>query len=215
MKKIFQIIFCCCVVIYATAQSPSVFDFTRVNSFNPSLLVGPDYTVMFGVEQRLKSKLALVLDAGYIFQSSFFQGEHVLKGVSGFNLRPGVKLYTKENKRFYWQMQVFYKQVNYKIYDWLGKSCVNEIPTYEQLQNFTYRKQTVSINVMVGTLFRISDAILLELYEGLGIKFKNQQPTEATACYRNNERGIFLNFFRENSVTPNLAIGIKLLVRLK
>ena len=215
MKKILSVLFTC-TVFYACAQSPhSVFGFKTAVSFNPSLVIGPDHTVMFGIEQRLKTKLALVLDAGYVFQSSYLNGEDVVKGASGFNLRPGIKLYTKDEKRFYLQMQVFYKQVNYKIYDWLGKSCVNEIPTYEQLQNFTYRKKTVSLNFMAGTLFRISEAIILELYEGAGVKIKDQKSTEAASCYRNNDGGILLNTFREHSVTPNLAIGIKMLVRIK
>ncbi len=215
MIKIFSVLFTCAALSAGAQSTHSVFKFKTAASFNPTLLIGPDYTAMFGMEQRMKNKIAFVLDAGYVFGSAYLNGENVVKRVSGFNLRPGVKLYTKENKRFYLQMRVFYKQVNYKIYDWLGKSCVNEIPAYEQLQKFTYRKKAISFNFMAGTLFRLSDAVLLDLYEGLGIKFKNQQPTEATACYRNNERGILLNVFRENSVTPNLAIGIKLLVRLK
>ncbi|MDQ3682310.1 MAG: hypothetical protein M3352_04450 [Bacteroidota bacterium] len=210
MKKILSLLLTC-TVLYAAAQSPhAVFNYKTAISFNPLVLIGPDYTAMFGAERRLKNNLALVLDAGYVFQSSYFNSS-VVKSISGFNLRPGIKLYTKEEKRFYLQLQVFYKQVDYKIYDWLGKSCVNEIPSYEQLEDFTYRKKALSFNVMAGRLFRISDKILLEFYGGAGVKIKNQKPIETAACYRNNDGGI-IDIFQEHSITPNLPLGIKLLI---
>ncbi len=222
MKIIFSLLLSCALSNLAaqsindtTVQTPKpVYNFTTAVSFNPLVLAGPDYTIMLGVEQRLQNNFALVLDAGFIVASSYFIDQAV-KGASGLSVRPGIKYYTRDNKKFYLMMQVFYKQVNYKIYDWLGKSCVNEIPSYEQLQDFTYRKKTVSYNIIAGHLFRISDRIMFELYEGFGVRVKNQKPTEAKSCYRNNERGIFFSSFREHSVLPNLAAGLKLLIRIQ
>ncbi len=202
--------------MFAAAQSThTAFTYKTAVSFNPTVLIGTDVTVMFGAEHRLKHNLALVLDAGYVFQSSYFNDENVVKNSRGFNLRPGVKLYTREEKRFYLQLQVFYKQVDYQIYDWLGKSCVNGIATYEQLQNFTYRKKAASINFLTGRVFRISDAVLLELYGGLGVKIKNQKPLETASCYRINEGVGFVNIFNEHSVTPNVPFGIKIQIPVK
>lgn len=213
MKPIVSLLLTC-IALFAGAQStPSVFKYNTAVSFNPSLLMGPDYTAMFGMEHRLKNNLALVMDAGYVFSSSYFNGS-ILKSAGGFNLRPGIRIYTKEEKRFYLQLQVFYKRVDYKIYDFLGKSCVNEIPTYEQLQNFTYRKNTFSFNPVVGSLFRISDKVLLEIYAGLGAKIKNQRTTEEATCYRNNQSN-FLNLYRPHSVAANLPLGIKIIFPLK
>jgi len=214
MKKLFLPLLTCAVLSAASQSKQVVYNYGTAISFNPTVLIGTDYTVMLGAEHRLKNNLAVVLDAGYVFHSAYFNRD-VIKSTSGFSVRPGIKIYTKENKRFYLQLGVFYKQVDYKIYDWLGKDCVNEIPTYEQLQNFTYRKKSVSFNVMGGWNFRISDIILLELYTGMGVKIKNQKPTEEGSCYRNNDPVGFGNIFTEHLVTPSLPFGIKILVPIK
>jgi len=229
MKKIFALILSCCV-LNATGQitedssaqfrkdsirqmKRQIFNFKTALSFNPSLLAATDIAVMFGIEHRLKTNIALVLDAGYIIHSTYFSNQTVLRGVSGFNIRPGIKFYINDSKRVFLMMQMFYKQVDYRVYDWLGKNCVNTIPTFEQLQNFTYSKKTVSFNLISGYPLRISNRIMIEGYGGLGLKFKNQKPTEENACYRNNER-LFIITLREHSVSPNLVEGVKVLVRI-
>lgn len=198
----------------AAQQPKSVFDFKTAVSFNPIVLAATDNTAMAGVEHRLRNRLALLLDAGYIFSTYYVQaGER--NGVGGFTFRPGLKLYGKHGNDDFIQFQISYKQVDYKFYDWLGKACVNGVPTYEQLQQFSYRKKTLSFNVLAGQLFRLSDAFLLELYGGAGIKIKNQRPVERGACYRNNERGFIYSPFRERSVSVNLPLGVKILAALK
>jgi hypothetical protein len=106
--------------------------------------------------------------------------------------------------------QLFYKQIAYKLYDWLGKDCVDDIPTYEQLQAFTYRKKTISVNFIAGRFYQLSDRLLLEVYGGLGVKFKNQVTAEQNSCYRSSERGIFQSKFQEQITLPNFPAGFKL-----
>lgn len=214
MKKYFTLLLTS-AALCGTAQSDrSSFGFKTAVSFNPTVLLATDNTAMVGAEYRLKGKLALVLDAGYIFDTRYFRDD-VLRRVGGFAFRPGLKLYTKAEKRAYFQFLISYKQVDYKIEDWLGKACVNEIPAYEQLQNFTYRKKTLSFALLAGQLFRISDGVLLELYAGVGVKIKDQQPTEKESCYRNAERGFLFSTFQEHSVTATVPFGIKILVPVK
>lgn len=208
MKTFFTLVLSC-IAIWASAQTtPSAFHFNTAVSFNPVVLAATDNTAMPGAEYRLPHRLAVVLDAGYIFASYYFR-DGVLKGVSGVALRPGLKWYTKSGKGFL-QLQLSYKQVGYKLEDWLGKACVNGVASYEQFQEFTYRKKAFSVNALAGEFFRLSDGVLLELYGGAGVKIKNQGPAERAACYRNtNEIG---STFREHVVTSNVPLGIKLLV---
>ncbi|HZH96679.1 MAG TPA: hypothetical protein VEY06_12370, partial [Flavisolibacter sp.] len=115
MKTILFLVFVLFTWDVAAQSTPSVFNYKTAVSFNPSVLAGPDYTAMFGAEYRLKERLALTLDIGYVFYSDYFR-ESGVKGTGGFSIRPGVKLYTDSNKQFYFQFSVFYKQVDYKIY---------------------------------------------------------------------------------------------------
>jgi hypothetical protein len=211
MKTILFLVFVLFTWDVAAQSTPSVFNYKTAVSFNPSVLAGPDYTAMFGAEYRLKERFALTLDVGYVFDSYYFR-EGSVKGTSGFSIRPGVKLYPRPDKQFYFQFSIFYKHVDYKMYDWLGKDCVNQIPTYEQLQDFRYRKKTLSFNVLRGRNFRISDQVFVELYAGLGIKIKDQGPTEKHACHGNLQTGIINRSFQGNQVTAHVPLGIKLVV---
>lgn len=211
MKNLFTLLLSVSPFFGMAQQTPNPFDFKTAVSFNPTVLAPVDNTIMLGAEYALKNRLALVLDAGYIFYSGYFQA-HELEGVKGFAIRPGLKFYGNKEKSLFYQFQVSYKQADYKLHDWLGKDCVNGIPAYEELQQFTYRKKTVSFNTLAGWMFRLSDGLLLELYGGVGIKIKDQGPTERGACYRSNERGFIYSPFKEHSVSANLPFGIKLLV---
>ena len=213
MKK-FLTLALTCFTLYSAAQSRTpVFGFKTALSFNPTVLAATDNTAMIGAEQRLKNRLALVLDAGYVF-STYYMTNDALKGTSGFTFRPGLKLYEKGMHGFF-QFQVSYKQVDYKMEDWLGKDCVDNVATYEKFQEFIYRKKTLSFNALAGELFRLSDAVMLELYAGIGMKIKNQRPAEERACYRNTENGIIFSPFRDHYNTINAPVGIKLMVAIK
>jgi len=211
MKSILLgLLFCVPFLLHAQRKP---LDYKMAVSFNPSLLIGSDYTVMLGAEYRVKEKIGLLLDAGYIFHSSYFEANKI-KGASGFNLRPAVRWYGRKGKEFL-QLQLFYKHVDYNIYDWLGKNCVNEVPAYEQLQNFIYRKKAVTLNFIVGEMYRLSDDLYIEIYAGLGTKFKSQGPTEPNSCYRNEGGDVGFNMYNEKSVTPNVPMGFKLVYLLK
>jgi len=212
MKKTLATLLLCATLCAAGQKLP--IDYKTALSFNPSVLVGTDYTAMVGIEHRISENTGLVLDAGYLFYSSYFEIERV-RNTSGFSLRPGIRRYFGRRLKEYLQVQAYYKHANYFIYDWLGKECVNEVPSYEQLKEFTYRKQTLSFNLMAGELFQFSDRLAGELYVGIGIKIKRQGPTESNACYRNQANDVVFNMYRERSVGPNIPVGFKLLYLLQ
>ena len=215
MRYFLLLFFAGCSLCPAAQNRSRNFGFNTAVSVNPFMLIGEDITFMVGAEQQLKDKLSVVMDVGYVFQSEYFNGMDVMKGVSGFNLRPGIKFYTKETKRSYLMAQLFYKQVGYKVYDFLGKDCVNGVPTFEQLQDFTYRKRTISMNFIAGKYYHLSDMLLFELYGGIGVKSKNQKPTEKNSCYCNNDRGIIFSKFQEQITMPNFPVGFKLVYIIK
>jgi hypothetical protein len=210
MKYFLLLFFAGCSLCPAAQNRSRNFGFNTAVSVNPFMLIGEDITFMVGAEHQLKDKLSVVMDAGYIFYSDYFNGSDVLKSVSGFNLRPGIKFYVHERKRSYLMAQLFYKQVGYKVYDFLGKDCVNDVPTYEQLQDFTYRKRTISMNFIAGKYYHLSDKLLFEFYGGIGVKSKTQRPTEDNSCYRENQRGIIFSKFQEQMTAPNFPVGFKL-----
>ena len=52
-----------CMTLFSAAQSHTpAFNFKTALSFNPTVLAASDNTAMIGAEQRLKNRLAVVLD---------------------------------------------------------------------------------------------------------------------------------------------------------
>ena len=114
-------------------------DYKTAITFNPSMLLSIDYCFMAGAEYRIKPKMVLALEAGYIFasdkignwQNNQNQGQN--QKATGFIIRPAIKFFVNEKNTFYFQPQMFYKQVTHHLYDWLGKDVVNGVASYEQL----------------------------------------------------------------------------------
>lgn len=206
MRTFFSALAFCGALSCAAQSTRSPLDFKTAVGFNPTVLAATDMTAMISAEQNAGGQLAIVLDAGYVFGSYYFQ-DMAPRRTRGFALRPGVKWYAKTGGSYY-QFQFAYKQVDYTMHDWLGKACVNGVPSYEQLQDFVYRKKTFSSNVLAGQLFPISNTMLLDLYAGFGVKIKHQQPTEQNACYRNED-------FQERRTTATVALGVKFLIALQ
>src|SRR6476620_5734057 len=212
MRTFFALLLACISLCGRAQMMHSVFHFNDAITFNPSVLIATDNAAMLGVEHQLSHRLSLALDAGYIF-GTYYILNNTLKGTSGFAVRPGLKYYNASGKGFL-QFQVAYKQVDYKLEDWLGKDGVNGTPAYEKFQEFTFRKKAFSFNALAGELFRFSNTVFLELYGGLGAKLKHQQPTEANAIYQ-NANGFTFNLLQEETTTINVPMGLKLIVAIK
>lgn len=214
MKNLFCLLLCCAALPVTAQQTNSLYHFKTAITTNPTVLLANDNTLMAGAEHRLKSRLALVLDAGYIF-TTYHITDNRLKGASGFAVRPALKLYDKKNRRGFIMLQAAYKQVNYKLNDWLGKACVNGVPAYQQLEVFRMRRNVLSFNFITGGLFRISDQVLLEVYSGVGVKTRHRGLVEKNVCYDDNLREFDPFFFADKAWVPNIPMGVKLLLPLR
>ena len=99
MKYFFSMVLSAATLWSAAQANDAAFRFKTALTLNPGVLINTDLTAMVGAEHRLPHRLALVLDAGYIFDTYYFQNT-ALKGTQGFTFRPGVKWYNKRQKGF-------------------------------------------------------------------------------------------------------------------
>lgn len=181
-------------------------------SFSPFALVAVDGTMSIGGEYRVKENKALLLDAGYIFYSYYLANN---EKASGFTFRPAFRYYYGKRIQSYWQAQLLYKQVMYRQNDWLGKDCVNEVPSYYQFQKFKYRKQVAGLNVMAGEVMRLSDRFFLDVYAGLGIRMKLHKVIDVDySCYRTNS-GDVPDIYKPKMVTISVPVNLKIIFKLE
>jgi hypothetical protein len=143
--------------------------------FNALGLADPlDQNLSFGLEHRFHPNWSTGTDAGWIFASRYVQNH---KGVNGLIVRPFIRYYTDANSEGFFEAELHYKYVAYKIEDWLGREPVNNIPTYEEYTNFIFQKQVAGIHFKAGLLSNISrDArFKFEFTGGLGVRYKWQK----------------------------------------
>lgn len=201
----------------AYSQKMSLQAKVKLIRINVSGLLDPIETNFSGgLEYRLKDNLAVSLDAGYIFYSNYYQARN--GNSSGFLLRPAIRYYTDTYNRFYIEAELHFKTVTTKLTDWLGKDCVNNVMTYEELTNFKMRKNVKGLNLKIGHQIKLSknDRLWLEPYLGLGIKQRNEFIlNEPTSCYRFG--GIFN---RRNTVSNvkevqgSIPVGLRFMIKI-
>lgn len=183
--------------------------YQKAFSFNVLPLI--DYAILLGMEFKIKPKLLLGGEAGYIFNSDYLRTNNGSDTkASGFIIRPALKFFMNDRSRSYLQPQFFYKQVTHRVYDWLGKQMVNDVASYEQLQSFKYRRKIVGVNVILGTVLPIKIRNgFFDFYAGLGIRKKTSEIVdEPTSSYQripiignsnNADDGVF----------PSLPAGVR------
>ena len=105
---------------HAYSQKTSLQAKDKLIRINVSGLLDPIETNFSGgLEYRLKDNLAVSLDVGYIFYSNYYQSRN--GNSSGFSLRPALRYYTDNYKRFYIKAELHFKTVTTKLTDWLVK----------------------------------------------------------------------------------------------
>ena len=201
----------------AYSQKMSLQAKDKLIRINVSGLLDPIETNFSGgLEYRLKDNLAVSLDAGYIFYSNYYQARN--GNSSGFLLRPAIRYYTDTYNRFYIEAELHFKTVTTKLTDWLGKDCVNNVMTYEELTNFKMRKNVIGLNLKIGHQIKLSknDRLWLEPYLGLGIKQRNEFIlNEPTSCYRFggifNRRNTVSNI---KEVQGSIPVGLRFMIKI-
>jgi hypothetical protein len=179
---------------------------------SPFVLLDVDQTILIGSEYRFKEQWAVVTDAGYTFSSYYISNT---KHTSGFTIRPAIRKYYGKRNELYWQAQLLYKYVTYTQNDWLGKDCVQEVPTYEQYQEFKFRKKVYGLNIMTGEIMPLSQKLFFEIYAGFGVRFKRHLVVnEPNSCYRTNSVNGPISYDAK-STTLSLPISMRLFYKLR
>jgi len=185
-------------------------------TFSPLALIQlHDFTLMAGAEKWIYRRANLTLDAGWIFASNYF-GTDESFGACGFIIRPGIKYFITPTRRGYLQGQFFYKQVTHHIYDWLQKELLNGVPSYEQLQEFKFRRKVHGYHLILGLMLPLKKdrKLFLDWYLGLGVRYKwSSIPREKNSRYP-AARQFFVDNEDEGSTLPSLPFGFRLFFRL-
>jgi len=124
-----------------------------------------------GGEYRFSDNWSVTMDAGYIFYSKYQpHGETA----SGFLLRAGLRKYAGKKKDYWFDLQFHYKEVMYRVNDWIQRDVVDGASSYEELTKFRFRKQVYGVHLMGGGReFLTKDhRLFLEIVAGVGIHYK-------------------------------------------
>lgn len=176
-----------------------------------------DMNFTIGGEYRLNHSWSATMDAGYIFYSQY-AGR--VKRASGILLRPGIRKYAGKRKDFFLDLQLHYKEVNYRVEDWLDKNVVNGVATYEEYKKFRYHKRVFGAHFTIGGREYLSKnrRWFFEVYGGIGLHFKKEgMPDETNSRYE--ERNTIRVFSNSSGVTkrisPAFPFGIRLVYRFR
>ncbi len=145
-----------------------------------------DQNISLGAEYPFNPQWSAGIDAGYIFQSEYIREN---TGVKGMILRPFIRYYFKEKRTGFLEANLHYKNVVYKVKDWIGRDITNGIPAYEELSIFDFNKNVYGINVVIGNKWNLdkkNNRIKLEPYAGLGARIRRQKSGNGSFAFNNN-----------------------------
>lgn len=183
--------------------------------FSPLGIIDPlDGNVTLGSEYRFNDTWAATLDAGYVMYSAY--RSHT-KRTTGFIFRPGIRVYPTRWKDFFIDLQFHYKNVTYRIKDWLEKDVVANVASYEEYKVFKYRKQVIGGHLSAGVrnYFTGNRRFYIEGYLGVGIHYKDEGiHNEPDSRY---DRGLRLFNERDDGkyVLAALPAGIRIVYLLR
>lgn len=199
------------------ARVPKLTDYVSGFTFSPLALAQIDNTLMLGAEHEINYRFHLTLEGGWIFHSSYFgAGNDVSRNASGFIFRPGAKLFFSSLKQGYFQPQFFYKQVTHTMYDWLEKDVVNGTPSYQQLQEFKFRRKVHGYHGIFGVLRPIghNERFYMDVYAGLGVRYKWTKVVGEKNSRYNRQGEFFFRNEEEGAALPSVPFGFRLLVMI-
>jgi hypothetical protein len=193
-------------------EEKAVLPRDRFLRFNFLGLLDPfDNNLTVGMEQPLSNHFSVALDAGWIFYSNYFSNA---KSSNGILLRPSIRWYPRVEGRGFLETELHYKMVSYRLEDWIGRDCDNEVPAFDEYTTFSYRKRSYGFNLRGGVKSALDreKKFWLEFSGGLGIRWRNQGlHNEPNSCY--NRVGTFFNPNGSN-VISGMPLTIRALYRL-
>ncbi|MDQ6904099.1 MAG: DUF3575 domain-containing protein [Bacteroidota bacterium] len=165
-----------------------------------------DENISLGVEYTFHEHWSTGTDAAYIFDSYYLSQK---KGTSGFMVRPFIRFYPDKKRIGFYEAELQYKFAAYRITDWLGRDATNGVPAYEEYTTFSYKKRVYGINIKAGRKEDLSrdKKFKMELYIGLGFRYKTQGVDNGTYVRRGN----FINFYNPEYSTITVPLGVRFL----
>ena len=215
MRTLFCSLLLLCTLAVAAQGDSDVYlpGHRKAVSFNPLALANYDQMLMPGMEWRSRRQWSVVADVGIVVNSGYLREENT---AGGFALRPALRYYHGRVDGGYIQMQFQYARVRYKLYDWLGKDCVDGVPAYERLQHFVYRKQTFSAAFVAGRLLELGPHWFVDISAGLGVQQRVQGLAGGEACCFVPQTTTFANRrAQERSLLPIVPVAAKLVYTMR
>jgi hypothetical protein len=218
MKKLILFV-CCCAALQCTAQKRSYNrfskDFRLTARVNPLSLFNPaEGAIIAGIEKRIKKRVSVGGDAGYIFWSlntTSFQGTSTMQG---FLFRPAIRYYTTDAMHFYIEGAANIKYINNRQTDWLGMNCIDDVPSYYEFTEYNIRSTTAGFSANFGVCENIfkSQKLYLEFYGGIGMRYRDIKiSNDKRACITSSVNESPFDPLRTGkSVLPFIPAGIRL-----
>jgi len=126
-----------------------------------------------GISYAFNARWTISADISGIFYSSYLpQNTHAL----GYIFKPAIRYYLSDSRKVFMESALFYKNVNYKLHDWIDRDVVNGVPAYREEAVFHFRKQVVGLNMQGGFQKGLSrdNLLRIEIFAGIGIRYKRQ-----------------------------------------
>jgi len=218
--------FLCLLLLAATGNAQMSYKYWRADvdtgklyfRMNPAGLIEIyDQNITFGVEYRLNHNWSATIDGGYIF---FSQYAGRVKSASGVLFRPGIRKYAGRRNDFFLDLQLHFKEVNYRVKDWLDRNVVDDVATYQEFKTFHYHKRVIGAQFMFGGkeyLLR-NHRLCFEVYAGIGVHYKEEGlRNEPNSQYKPREGGIITNSSGESQKRwlPAVPFGLRLVYRFR
>ena len=195
---------------YRLVMKDTTTFYSRVKiNINPTLMFGQkEYGGLF--EYRVKKNLAIEIGGGanvnytYSWETSYL-GKRFVSG-NGFTIRSGIRIYSKS--RIYFNPAFFYRRMIYhnRYYEWgttysrqyepgimsLGCGCGGDSGYYKIIgQEGDENKQVFSFEALIGKELRWK-RMTLDVYTGLGVRYKFKQKNIVSEYYYDETRGFYL-----------------------
>jgi hypothetical protein len=191
-----------CLLVLLCAMYTQSFAQTKTNErltkdFDLNLRFSPlalarlkHHTFLVGVEKKLKSNFSIGADAGYIFRTNYVintTNSSTSHQAKGFVVRPALRYYVSDRNRFYWEGALTYQFIDEKYEEFLGVNCVNGVPAYFKLTNFSMLRTTADASARFGGCFNLfkSKKLFLEMFAGVGARYRGYKikSAESNTCY--------------------------------
>ncbi len=190
----------------------------------PLAIVDPDNTVQFGAEYIYDQRHSVQAELGYGWHNfSLYANERDYRFREVWRSRAEWRTYWKRRGQYrtpfggYWAVEAFYKQVNNRETNTIGRECQGGPCAYYQQLDTPITKYVSGSNLKLGFQNRFGsdpdDRLLIDLYLGFGLRFRNVKrgviPPDSDQWYYQS-RDLFGSYERGRATLPNMTAGFKI-----